>query len=107
MASLELQAAVGSGIYYVIDGVRWSPEGRITHVLWHPVTLQGESIRHGGGQLVPVLDAANACDESEVRVYVDGPTGSYFQMKACPEGIEAETQAGTPLRERLAHLPAI
>jgi hypothetical protein len=28
-------------------------------------------------------------------------------MKACPEGIDAEADAkGTPLRERMAHLPS-
>jgi hypothetical protein len=95
------------GTYYVIDAVRWSHEGRLSHVLWHPVSLRGETIEHGRGELVPVIDAGRACDESEIRVYVDGPVGSYFKMKACAEGIEAETEAGAPLRERLAHLPAV
>jgi hypothetical protein len=95
-------------MYYVIDAVRWSPEGRISHVRWHPVRMAGERIEHGGSELVAVVDAARACNESEVRVYVDGPAGSYFKMKACPEGIEAhEDTAGRSLRERLAHLPAV
>lgn len=40
-------------------------------------------------------------------MYVDGRTGSYFKMRACPEGIEEAIEAGRPLRERLAHLPAV
>lgn len=95
-------------MYYVIEAVRWSPQGRISHVLWHPVRVRDEEIEHGQGELVPVLDAALACDESEVRVYVDGRAGSYFTMKACAEGLEADSDpSGQPLRERLAHLPAI
>jgi len=95
-------------MYYVIEAVRWSPQGRISHVLWHPVRVRDQEIEHGPGELVPVLDAARACDESEVRVYVDGRTGSYFRMKACAEGLEADSDpSGQPLRERLAHLPAI
>jgi hypothetical protein len=94
-------------MYYVIDGVRWSGDGRISHVRWHPVRLEGDRIAHGDGELVPVVDAARACDESEVRVYVDGPTGSYFKMRACPEGLEEATPAGEPLRDRLSHLPAV
>ena len=98
-----------AAMYYVIDGVRWSDGGRLSHVLWHPVSVRDEdAIEHGRAQLVPVVDAAKACDEYEVRVYVDGPTGSYFKLKACPEGIEADPQVpGPPLRERLAHLPPV
>jgi hypothetical protein len=96
-------------MYYVIEGVRWLPQGRISHVLWHPVRVRDDEIEHGEAELVPVVDAARACDESEVRVYVDGGrTGSYFSMKACPEGLEAGSEpSGRPLRERLAHLPAV
>lgn len=94
-------------MYYVLDGVRWDEQGHITHVRWHPVRLEGDGTRHGPSELVPVVDAARACDESEVRVYVEGNVGSYFKMKACPEGIEAATSTGTPLRERLEHLPAV
>lgn len=96
-------------MYYVIEGVRWSQHGTISHVLWYPVRVRDDDIEHGEAELVPVVDAARACDESEVRVYVDGGrTGNYFKMKACPEGLEADSEpSGQPLRERLAHLPAI
>ena len=94
-------------MYYVIEGVRWGADGRITHVRWHPVQLDGGEVRHGPRELVAVVDAARACNEGEVRVYVDGPAGQYFKMKACAEGIEAEEEmAGPSLEERLAHLPA-
>ena len=56
---------------------------------------------------LPAFLLAEAASRGARPAYVDGPTGSYFRMKACAEGIEAETQAGTLLRERLAHLPAI
>jgi hypothetical protein len=96
-------------MYYVIEGVRWSPRGTISHVLWYPVRVRDDDIEHGEAELVPVVDAAQACHESEVRVYVDeGRTGSYFTMKACPEGLEADSEpSGQPLRERLAHLPTV
>jgi len=93
-------------MYYVIDAVRWGPDGHISQVRWHGVASEGGEIRHTPAQVVPVVDAAQVCGSGEVRVYVDGSTGHFFKMKACPEGIDAETdENGTPLRERMAHLP--
>ncbi|MGZ5179037.1 MAG: hypothetical protein ACXWC6_12405 [Ramlibacter sp.] len=94
-------------MYYVIDAVRWGPHGRISHVQWHGVEAEGETIVHTRPQVVPVLDAAARCEANEVRVYVGGDPGLFFKMKACPEGLDAESDGkGTPLRERLAHLPS-
>ena len=94
-------------MFYVIDAVRWGPEGRISHVQWHGVEAEGETIVHARPQVVPVIDAADQCDANEVRVYVGGETGQFFRMRACSEGLEAEPDGkATPLRERLAHLPS-
>jgi hypothetical protein len=94
-------------MYFVIDGVRWGAGGSLTHVRWHSVDLPGTTLQHGESRLVPVVDAAKACDESEVRVYVDGAVGRSFRMKACAEGIEAEDMQGHTLQDLLAHLPAV
>lgn len=93
-------------MYYVIDAVRWGPDGHLAEVRWHRVLPDGNGVRHAPGEVVPVVDAAAVCGAGEVRVYVDGRAGHFFRMKACPEGIDAEADdQGTPLRERLAHLP--
>lgn len=94
-------------MYYVIDAVRWGADGNISHVRWHAVDTDGTTIVHTRPEIVPVVDAARVCGSSELRVYVDGDPGRFFRMRACPEGIDAEADAqGTPLRERMAHLPA-
>jgi hypothetical protein len=95
-------------MYYVIDAVRWGGNGRISHVKWHPVEMRDDDVRRGGSTVVPVVDAAQACDEHEVRVYVDdGQVGRFFRMRACEEGLEAEPDgAPATLRDRIAHLPA-
>lgn len=93
-------------MYYVIDAVRWGPDGHISHVKWHGVETDGETIVRTEPQVVPVVYAAGVCGEREVRVYVGGDLGRFFRMRACPEGIDAEAdEKGTPLRERMAHLP--
>ena len=93
-------------MYYVIDAVRWGDDGHIAQVRWHRVLPEGNGVRHTPPEVVPVVDAAEVCWAGEVRVYVDGSTGHFFKMKACPEGIDADADAkGTPLRERMAHLP--
>ena len=93
-------------MYYAIEAVRWSADGRIRDVRWREIDLGDEGIVRGAVQEVPVVDAAAECDEHEVRVYVPGAPGRFFLMKACPEGIDAEVdEGGTPLRERLAHVP--
>jgi hypothetical protein len=95
-------------MYYVIEGVRWGADGHISHVRWHGVDTDGDGLRHTPSTLVPVVDAAEVCKSSEVRVFVDGDTGQFFRMKACPEGIDAVTDdRGTTLQQRMAHLPAI
>lgn len=94
-------------MYYVIDAVRWGGNGHISHVKWHPVELQEEDLRSGQSTVVPVVDAAEVCGEHEVRVYVGGDVGRFFRMKACDHGLDAEVDdRGTPLRDRMAHLPA-
>jgi hypothetical protein len=94
------------GVYYQIEAVRWNEAGHISHVRWHSVRFDGEQIRRGESTVAAVIDAAEQCNSHEVRVYVDGDTGHFFKMKACDEGIDAEVdEAGTPLRERMAHLP--
>lgn len=93
-------------MYYRIEAVRWGEDGHISQVRWHTVRFDGEQVRRGESTIAPVVDAAEVCDSAEVRVYVDGDTGRFFRMKACEEGIDAEVdEQGTPLRERLAHLP--
>jgi len=94
-------------MYYAIEAVRWDGDGHISHVRWHSVRLDGEAILRGESTVVPVVDAADVCKEHEVRVYVGGDTGRFFRMRACDEGIDAEVdEQGTPLRTRMAHLPA-
>jgi hypothetical protein len=94
-------------MYYVIEAVRWGEDGHISHVRWHSVSFDGEGIRRGESTVAPVVDAAEICQSGEVRVFVDGEAGRFFRMKACAEGINAEVDdAGTPLRQRMAHLPA-
>ena len=93
-------------MYYVIDAVRWGNDGHIHQVMWHTVALRQDDLVEGERQVVPVVDADATCDAHEVRVYVGGRTGQFFRMKACPGGIDADTdEAGTPLHERMAHLP--
>jgi hypothetical protein len=92
-------------MYYVIDGVRWGPDGNISHVRWHGVESEGDTVVHTRPEVVPVIDAAGICGSNEVRVYVGGDAGAFFRMKACPAGIDAEDTQGTPLRQRMAHLP--
>ena len=93
-------------MYYVIEAVRWGEDGHISEVRWHTVRFDGERILRGESTVAPVVDAAQVCKASEVRVFVGGNTGRFFRMKACDEGIDAEVdEAGTPLRERMAHLP--
>ncbi|MBC5784032.1 hypothetical protein H8N03_13860 [Ramlibacter sp. USB13] len=93
-------------MYYVIEAVRWGEDGHIAQVRWHTVSFDGERVHRGASTVAPVVDAAEVCRSSEVRVFVDGDTGRFFRMKACPEGIDAEVDdAGTPLRSRMAHLP--
>ena len=94
-------------MYYVIEAVRWAPDGDISHVRWREVdTGDGDVIVKSEPKVVAVVHAAQACREQEVRVYVPGPTGRFFKMKACAHGIEAVAdERGTPLRERMAHLP--
>ena len=94
------------GLYYVIEAVRWGDHGHISHVRWHTVRFDGERIQRGESTVAPVVDAAEVCKSAEVRVFVDGEAGRFFRMHACEEGIDAEVDdAGTPLRERMAHLP--
>lgn len=94
-------------MYYAIEAVRWGADGHISHVRWHTVSVAGEQVRRGESTVVPVVDASQACRSHEVRVFVDGERGRFFRMKACEEGIDAEVdEAGTPLRERMAHLPS-
>ena len=93
-------------MFYVIDAIRWGPGGHISHVKCHGVEADGETLVRTEPQVVPVVDAADVCGEKEVRVYVAGDPGRFFRMRACPEGIDAESDGkGTPLRERIAHLP--
>lgn len=93
-------------MFYVIDAVRWGPGGQISHVKWHGVGADGDTLVRTDPQVVPVVDAAGVCGEKEVRVYVAGDLGRFFRMRACPEGIEAESdELGTPLHVRMAHLP--
>jgi hypothetical protein len=93
-------------MYYVIEAVRWGDDGHISHVRWHTIRFDGERIVRGDSTVAPVVDAAHVCKAHEVRVFVDGDTGRFFKMQACEDGIDAEVdQAGTPLRERMAHLP--
>lgn len=92
-------------MYYAIDAVRWGPDGNISHVRWHGVDTEGMTVVHTEPEVVPVVDAATTCGSNEVRVYVGGEAGSFFKMRACPGGIDAEDAQGTPLRERMAHLP--
>ena len=95
-------------MYYVIEPARWGEDGHISHVRWHTVRFDGERIRKGESTVAPVVDAAEVCQSHEVRVFVDGDAGRFFRMKACEEGIDAEVdERGTPLRERLAHLPVV
>lgn len=94
-------------MYYVIEAVRWGDDGHISHVRWHSVRALDDRIDRGESTVVHVVDAAGACKEHEVRVFVDGQAGRFFKMHACDEGLAAEAdEAGTPLRERMAHLPA-
>ncbi len=93
-------------MFYKIEAVRWNDAGHIARVRWRRVEAGDETVVHGQQQEVPVVDAAQTCRDQEVRVYVAGDVGRFFKMKACPEGIDAEVDDdGTPLRERLAHLP--
>ena len=94
-------------MYYVIEAVRWGDDSHISHVRWHTVRFDGEQVQRGESTVAPVIDAAEVCASEEVRVYVDGDaSGRFFRMKACDEGIDAEVdEQGTPLRERMAHLP--
>lgn len=100
-------AAPAWAMYYVIEAVRWGADGHISHVRWHTVRLDGERIDRGESTVVPVVDAARVCESNEVRVFVGGDSGRFFRMKACEEGIDAEVdERGTPLRQRMAHLPS-
>lgn len=93
-------------MYCAIEAVRWGGDGHISHVRWHTVRFDGERILRGESMVAPVVDAAEVCRSREVRVFVDGDAGRFFRMKACDQGIDAEVDAqGTPLRERMAHLP--
>lgn len=93
-------------MYYVIEAIHWAPAGHISHVRWHCVDEQHGAVSRSPSVVVPVVDAAKACEASEVRVFVDGHAARFFVMKACPEGIDAVAdEAGTPLPQRLAHLP--
>lgn len=93
-------------MYYRIEAVRWGDDGHISHVRWHTVRFDGQQLQRGESTVAPVVDAAAVCDSDEVRVYVDGDAGRFFRMKACEAGIDAEVdEQGTPLRERMAHLP--
>jgi hypothetical protein len=93
-------------MYYEIEAVRWGDSGHISHVRWTAVDFDGDRVHRGAPQVVPVVDAAETCNSHEVRVYVDGEAGRFFKMKACPEGIDADVdEVGTPLRQRMAHLP--
>ena len=94
-------------MYYVIEAIHWDPAGRVSHVRWHRVSVDaGADVRHEPAEVVAVIDAARVCRSAEVRVYVDGETGQFFKMKACPEGIDAEDHEGAPLAQRLGHLPS-
>lgn len=93
-------------MYYQIEAVRWDAQGRLSEVCWRSIDVEGERLVRGEAHTVPVVDAARTCAEHEVRVYVPGSTGRFFRMMTCPQGLDAEVDgAGTPLRERLAHLP--
>jgi hypothetical protein len=93
-------------MYYEIEAIRWNHQGHITHVRWRAIDVTEQGLVRGDSCEVPVVDAAEVCRNNEVRVYVPGAAGRFFTMKACPEGIDAEVdEAGTPLRERMAHLP--
>jgi hypothetical protein len=94
-------------MYYVIEAVRWAPDGNISHVRWREVdTDGGDVITKSEPKDVQVVHAADTCREHEVRVYVPGPIGRFFKLRACAQGIEAAAdEHGTPLRERMAHLP--
>ena len=93
-------------MYYVIEAIHRDRDGELSHVRWHAVTVDGaQSPQHGPSEVVPVVDAAERCKSSEVRVYADGHTGQFFKMKACEHGLDAEDPAGVPLGQRLAHLP--
>lgn len=95
-----------AAMYYVIDAVRWGADGHISHVKWHQVFAEGGALRHTDPETAPVVDAAHVCESAEVRVYVDGRPGRFLRMKGCAHGIDAEADGeGTPLRERMAHLP--
>lgn len=95
-------------MYYAIDAVRWGAGGHIERVRWHRVDVDDAGkLRESAPEEVPVVDASVACEASEVRVYVGGASSAqFFKMKACPDGIDAEVdECGTPLKERMAHLP--
>lgn len=96
-------------MYYVIEAIHWGPGGRLSHVRWHRVSAGSLDVERSEPQVVPVVDAAVVCRSHEVRVFVDdqpGHTGRFFRMKACADGIDAVAdEAGTPLQQRLAHLP--
>lgn len=97
----------GRRVYYTIEAVRWGDDGHISHVRWHSVRFDGERIVRGESTVAPVVDAAEVCKSHEVRVFVRGDTGRFFRMRACEEGIDAEVDGqGTPLRDRMAHLPS-
>lgn len=94
-------------MYYVIEAIHWGPAGQVSHVRWHRVSADaGAQVHHAAPEVVPVIDAAEVCRSSEVRVYVEGGTGQFFKMKACPEGLDAEDGDGEPLARRLGHLPS-
>ncbi len=93
-------------MYYVIEAIHWGPDGQLSHVRWHRVSAVVDGVQRSEPEVVPVVDAAVVCRSHEVRVFVEGSAGRFFLMKACPEGIDAVADAaGTPLEERLAHLP--
>ena len=93
-------------MYYVIEAVRWATDGHLSHVRWREVDTDGDVIVQSEPREIPVVHAADACRDHEVRVYVPGPAGRFFKMKACDAGIDAVADdRGKPLRERLPHLP--
>ena len=92
-------------MYYAIQATRWDAGGNLTGLRWQGVDFDGDAIVRHPPQTVTVVDAGVACRSHEVRVYVSGDAGQFFKMRACPQGIEADDEIGTPLRERLSHLP--